>query len=356
LELFLGASHWLDVIDPPIQEHLGKISDAVLAMIQSFPSEDGEESVVPAEEKKAIIATRHVVEAPSPKVESSVATQMDKHTAEKAKKKNPAPLVVIALFIIGALAYFLLPKSTVENPVTKNPAPEKTALEEEEVLGAEKQEKNKVKMRGETIAKKTMPVLTNVLFEDSFELPVVEGFAMKSYPKMNWVPAKKGYNATNHGYVNEGDESKFSTPFGEQGYLLDYTNAGLTTDKGVIPGLLSPKTVYEVIFNVALWKGHQHRQSRHLVELVALNSDDARDDCRQDSERPGVVLARSSEPVHLSDMSEGGHIKFIAKEGDPNLGKEVALRIVKNYGSIIYDDIRIAIYPEGSEAPKNSSK
>ena len=92
-----------------------------------------------------------------------------------------------------------------------------------------------------------------LIFSESFESPVVQGYAEESVPA-GWIGAAEGFGAKNRGLFNEGDFAVFSTPYGRQAYLLDYTNSGLTTSQSALNEVLTAGTTYSLTFNAAYIK------------------------------------------------------------------------------------------------------
>ncbi len=186
------------------------------------------------------------------------------------------------------------------------------------------------------------PAKAGIIFAESFESPVVEGYVDTTVPDTGWVGATQGYKATNRGLYNEGDESVFSTPYGEQAYLLNYTNSGLTTAVGTITEILAAGMTYTVSFSTAIRRGEAGSQYR--VELVAFDpadDDNARNECRGD--RPGTILASASGPVTTSDMSTAVSFDFTPDGADPSLGRVLGLRLIKSSGDALYDNVKLII-------------
>ncbi len=97
---------------------------------------------------------------------------------------------------------------------------------------------------------------TQVIFSESFENPSVNSFDDNTVPSSGWIGSSQGFGVTNRGLFNEilawSDTPDFSTPFGEQACLLNYSNSGLTTSQGAISGVLTQDVTYTISFNAAV--------------------------------------------------------------------------------------------------------
>ena len=113
---------------------------------------------------------------------------------------------------------------------------------------------------------------TGTVFYESFEDPVVSGYVQPSVPAYGWIGSGFGFNSSFRGLYNEGDGSAFTTPYGQQGFLLNYTNTGLTTDTNAITGVLTAGVTYTISFNAAILAGGDPT-STYLVEFVAISTD-----------------------------------------------------------------------------------
>ena len=186
-----------------------------------------------------------------------------------------------------------------------------------------------------------------VAFYESFESPVVSGYLQSSVPDTGWVGAIQGYRADYRGLYNEGDETVFRTPYGDQAYLLDYTNAGLTTEQNRI-GVLVANVTYTISFNVGIRRGEGGTHTYRL-ELVAFDPGDdnaARTECR--GGRPGTILAFASGSVGAGDMSKRDGFSFTPDDADPSVGKDIGIRLIKASGDVLYDHILLM---DNSEPP-----
>ena len=70
------------------------------------------------------------------------------------------------------------------------------------------------------------PATAGVVFSESFEAPVVTGFADNTVPSGGkWIGASQGFGATNRGLYNETfawpATAAFTTPYGYQAYYLE---------------------------------------------------------------------------------------------------------------------------------------
>ena len=186
-----------------------------------------------------------------------------------------------------------------------------------------------------------------VLFNESFENPpnaTVSGFTT-TVPS-EWAGSNQGFNSNRRGLANE-DAGSFSTPFGSQvANVYFFNNAGLTTDVGAI-GSLTVDVTYTVSFNVANLS--DSTTDTYKLQLVAFDPGEARNDPRSDVF--GTVLGVSTGEVTSSDMSESYSFTFTAMAGDPNLGKDLAIRIhSQESNEVLFDNIMVTtpVVPESS--------
>lgn len=205
------------------------------------------------------------------------------------------------------------------------------------------------------LATAAVPAPAQIIFSESFESPVVSGLALNTVPNNGkWIGAIEGFGSTTRGLFNENvawpATPAFSTPYGDQGYILDYSNSGLTTATNAIPGSFAADVTYTVKFNAAIRAGAA--ASTYQVELVAFTAADnnaARLECR--GNRPGTVLATATGPVTTNNMSVRGSLVFTPTVSNTNLGKEIGLRLIKNSGSVIYDNLRLITGHDPSPSP-----
>ncbi len=137
-------------------------------------------------------------------------------------------------------------------------------------------------------------------------------------------------------------------PSGDQAYLLNYTNAGLSTTRGATGISIEAGTTYALQFQTAALPGQA--PAEYLVELVAFGpSDDdaARMDVRAESS-PGMVVATASGLVETPGQPARDQVTFTARPDDPSLGRELGIRIVKASGPMLYDDIRLSARRDGN--------
>jgi len=216
------------------------------------------------------------------------------------------------------------------------------------------------------------PAGDGLIFNESFERPVVKGYSSGSVPGTNWVATKKGYGSACRGLYNEGNADVFSTPYGQQGYMLNYTNSGLTTSKTAITEVLTAGRTYAVTFNMAyalsieepklidgqgrvqgiekvkLFDSKGNPASEYHVELVAFEPGDNRASITSDDVRfsrtPGKTLALATGLVSSNEMTAGDSIVFTPKADDPNLGKKIAIRLVKRDNCVLYDNVQLRVW------------
>ena len=184
------------------------------------------------------------------------------------------------------------------------------------------------------------PVNTaGTIFYEGFESPVVEGYVQPSVPGAGWVGSTQGFNATRRGLYNEGDESTFSTPYGEQGYLLNYTNSGLTTDPNAITNRLTAGVTYTISFNAAVQVDDP--ASTYFVEFVTIATNANRAEAR--AQRAGTVLASAVGSVTTPDMLTSHSFSFTPESDDVSLGEPLAIRLIKASGNVLYDNVRLKV-------------
>ncbi len=200
-----------------------------------------------------------------------------------------------------------------------------------------------------------------VVFSESFEDPVVTGYARNTVPSGgNWIGSTAGFNAISRGLYNEKSQwpatPPFSTPYGEQAYFLNYANSGLTTAVGATGQTLTSDVDYQVSFHAAAATGYA--SANYRVELVAFGPADdniARRECR--SGRPGTVLAVANGSVTTNDMSSRFTINFTADSANAHLGKDLGIRLIYVGGgsgtSCLYDNIRLITGHDMHPSPAN---
>lgn len=195
-----------------------------------------------------------------------------------------------------------------------------------------------------------------IVFSESFEVPVVSGYAENTVPAAKWVGSTAGFGAGSRGLYNEfvawPAVPRFTTPYGDQGYLIDYTNAGLTTSQNAIPGVLTADVTYTVTFNAAVLSGAA--AATYQVELVAFAasvSNSVRQDCQ--ASRPGTILATATGPVATNDMSVRRSFSYTVAATNAHIGKEIGLRLIKNSGSVLYDNLRLIAGTDPDPRPED---
>lgn len=188
------------------------------------------------------------------------------------------------------------------------------------------------------------PAYSAVVFSESFESPVVSGFVDNTVPDNgNWIGSRGPYQATLRGLYNDDfawpDTADFTTPYGDQGYYLNYSTTSLTTSVGATGQTVTADVSYTVTFNAAVVDG---QTADYYVELVAFEASDD-NTAREDPTGSGTVLASSTGPITGSDMTTTGTIIFTPDGSNPHLGKELGIRLDKATGSAIYDNIRLIV-------------
>lgn len=152
-----------------------------------------------------------------------------------------------------------------------------------------------------------------------------------------------------------------TTPFGDQAYLLNYTNAGLSTTQGAFREVITAGTTYTLGFHTASLP--ELRRGDYHVELVAFDPthDDAvREDMRQ-GYRAGTVLAQMVGQTTATDMSNRDEIVFTVADDDASLGRDLGIRLVNSGHPVLYDNLRLTrktrngettvIFEESFESP-----
>ncbi|WP_158279909.1 Ig-like domain-containing protein [Coraliomargarita sinensis] len=226
--------------------------------------------------------------------------------------------------------------------------------------------KNKLRLRALTPCKLGLilalasqsTLSAEVVFSESFESPVVDGFDDKTVPgNGNWVGATDGHGSTNRGLYNESVEwpntPPFTTPYGDQAYYLNYTNSALTTAQGAISEVLTADTSYTVTFNAAVVEGDTSGNYTYRLELVAFDAehDDTEREKVNSGNGVGTVLATASGTVTSTDMSKEVSITFTPDGEHPSLSKEIGLRLVKATGEVLYDNIRLIVGHDYDPSP-----
>ena len=131
-----------------------------------------------------------------------------------------------------------------------------------------------------------------VLLDESFERPDITGYKPNSAPP-GWIGSGVGYGSDRRGLIDQEGGAQFTTPYGQQAFILAYTNSGLTSRQSAVSEALTAGSTYRVSFNVGAKKD---QTATYLVELVAFepgHNDAARREAR--AGRPGVA-ARDVRP------------------------------------------------------------
>lgn len=185
------------------------------------------------------------------------------------------------------------------------------------------------------------PALSEVILKEGFESPEVSGYTDKTAP-VGWIGANNGFRANDRGFINSfaawPATPTFSTPFGEQAYLVNFGNAALTTAQGTV-GVLTAGVTYRFSCNVAVRSGTTGGSIVEFVAFEAVDDDTARLEGR--GQRPGTVLATANIPVTTSDMSQVATFEYTAQAGDGDLGKDIAIRLKMSGAGVIYDSLRL---------------
>ncbi|MBT8045298.1 MAG: hypothetical protein KJO79_10145, partial [Verrucomicrobiae bacterium] len=144
----------------------------------------------------------------------------------------------------------------------------------------------------------TLPHAANaeVVFSESFESPVVSGFDDNTVPDNgNWVGSSGAYNASVRGLYNDfvawPGTSKFSTPYGDQGYMLAYSTTQLTTAQGATGQTITAGVTYTLTFNAAFESGASADYKAELVAFAAADDNAAREDPNSPA---GTVVASAT--------------------------------------------------------------
>lgn len=181
------------------------------------------------------------------------------------------------------------------------------------------------------------------VFSESFESPSVTGYKQNTGPASGWIKGNVGYGSQNHGLYNV-DTAAFSTPFGSQAYMLNYTNSGLTTSGDF--GVVVANMTYTVSFNAATESAVNSNQSGHdnyRIELVGFDSGDNRADTKSTSPA-GTILAISTGQVTTGDMSHAVSFSFTPGAGHASIGKSLAIRL-RNTGTnnALIDNLKLVV-------------
>lgn len=189
-----------------------------------------------------------------------------------------------------------------------------------------------------------------VIFYESFESPVVTGYANNTVPDNgNWVGANQGYGASNRGLNNEGDGLDWTTPYGNQVYSFRYTNSGLTTSEGAI-GNLEAGVTYTISFAVAA--DQDLTKLPYNVQLIAFDAEVARNDCRE-VPAGAVVLATAggSAPEDGSWSVVSFDFTADAVDNAASIGKDFGIRFIGGSTSANIDYVKVIIGGDLNPSP-----
>ena len=205
------------------------------------------------------------------------------------------------------------------------------------------------------IALAIVPASAGVVFSESFESLVVNGFDDNTVPSGGkWIGSTTGFGSNNRGLFNESVAwpvtPSFSTPYGAQAYYINYGGAGLTTSVGTTGQTLTAGVTYKVSFNTAVAVGTA--SGNYQVELVAFGTADdntTRANCT--SSRPGTILASTTGTVTTTNMATSPGILFTPAAGNAHLGKDLGIRIIRSTNSVLYDNIRLVVGHDMNPSP-----
>jgi len=189
-----------------------------------------------------------------------------------------------------------------------------------------------------------------VIFYESFESPVVAGYANNSVPDNgNWVGANQGYGSSNRGLNNEGDGLTWNTPYGNQVFSFRYTNSGLTTSEGAI-GNLEAGVTYTISFAVAA--DQDLTKLPYSVQLIAFDAEVARNDCR-DLPAGAVVLTTASGSAPEDGSWAEVNFDFTADAVDnaASIGKDFGIRFLGGSTSANIDYVKVTIGGDLNPSP-----
>ncbi|MCH7226971.1 LamG-like jellyroll fold domain-containing protein [Haloferula sp. A504] len=176
------------------------------------------------------------------------------------------------------------------------------------------------------------------LFAES-DFPGIDGDAPRTVAV--WIRHRTAPSATE---TDPRTGAGATPPAGDQAYLLNYTNAGLTTATGATGVTLSAGTTYSLEFQAAALP--ESGTTDYRVELVAFSAAD--DDTRRLDSRvgssPGKVVAVAEGVVRATDPAVRGRASFTPASGDPHLGRELGIRLIKPGAPVLYDEIRLATH------------
>lgn len=143
-------------------------------------------------------------------------------------------------------------------------------------------------------------------------------------------------------------------PEGKQGFVAAYTNSGIVSRKSAIKEPIHAGMTYTLSVQLSPLIGEA--SATGLVELVAFDpslKDQARRDCRRSYlEKPraeqGLLLIESNISVTQHQAPVTAVLEFTAEEGQPYIGKSLAIRMCKSIGPIIYDNVELTVHKYGN--------
>ena len=200
-----------------------------------------------------------------------------------------------------------------------------------------------------------LPAAAQVVFSESFEAPVVSGFDDNTVPSGGkWIGSSGAFNASLRGLYNESvvwpATPPFTTPYGEQGYSLNYSTTMLTTAQGATGQTITADVTYTLTFHAAKVVGTSADYLAHLVAFGAADDNTAR---QNPNSMAGTIVAQATGAITASDMSDLVTIVFTPDASNPHLGKELGIRFDKDDGDAIYDNVRLIVGHDLNPDPAN---
>ncbi len=197
------------------------------------------------------------------------------------------------------------------------------------------------------------PLHAGVVFSESFESPVVSGFDDNTVPSGdNWIGSSGAFNANLRGLYNESVvwpvTPAFSTPYGKQGYSLNYSTTMLTTAQGATGQTITAGVTYTLTFHAAKLASTTTNYLAHLVAFDLADDNTAR---QNPNTMAGTIVAQATGAITASDMSDFVTIVFTPDGSHPHLGKELGIRFDKASGNAIYDNVRLVVGHDYAPSP-----
>ncbi len=183
--------------------------------------------------------------------------------------------------------------------------------------------------------------VTNLLFTEDWESPVVSGYDQQPPTPTGWVAASMGYRSSWHGLHNK-DSGDYTAPAGnDQVISFRYSNSGITTGDGVISELRADVT-YTISFDVVS-DVVDATETAYNVQLIAFASGAVRNDCR--STPAGSSLLASSSGNSATDGSWTTSITFTFYANPTtyaaDIGKDLAIRLKGSTSSANIDNVLV---------------